>query len=273
MGIAQVVPLASGAAGPCFFLVPGTGGKIDGFVNLAPHLRIPIPAYTIAARGLDDSSMPDTDVAEMARHYVAQLRTVQAAGPYFLLGHSFGGLVALEMAQLLIDTGDAIACLIMLDTPTPEKYWLLPFYLKSRGTKLRRYLTKIFAMSLRDNVAAVRRKFFAGAIDLRTMRPEVMIGGNVARVLLAHSIARERYRLRYYADRVFYFRPLEQPAGYERLWRDHVRELQISAVAGDHLSMVEPPHAALLAADLSALINRILAETPGPVRPGPAAPG
>jgi len=65
-GNARIVQLTSGAPGPCFFLVPGTGGRIDGFVKLAPYLQIPMPVFAIEARGLDEASMPDTSVEDMA---------------------------------------------------------------------------------------------------------------------------------------------------------------------------------------------------------------
>ena len=36
---------------------------------------------------------------EMAAAYVSEIRTLCASGPYYLAGHSFGGLFAYEMWQ------------------------------------------------------------------------------------------------------------------------------------------------------------------------------
>jgi thioesterase domain-containing protein len=254
-GSARIVQLTSGAPGPCFFLVPGTGGRIDGFVKLAPYLQIPTPVFAIEARGLDEASMPDTSVEDMARHYLTRIRIVQAAGPYFLLGHSFGGLVALEMAQLLAEAGERVACLIMLDTPPPEKYWPFSFYLRM---KLHRHITRVLTTPLKENLNSCRRKLSLRSIDLNRMPTDVMIGDDVARVLLAHGIARESYCLKFYSDKMIFFRALESPAGYETLWCNRVRDLEIFPAAGSHLSMVEPPHAPLLAVDLSECINKAL---------------
>jgi len=258
-GNARIVQLTSGTPSPCFFLIPGTGGRIDGFVNLAPYLRIPMPAFAIEARGLDEASRPDISVEEMARHYLARVRTVQAEGPYFLLGHSFGGLVALEMAQLLLEAGEKIACLIMLDTPTPEKYWPFLFYWRSRGAKLRRHLARLLTTSIRESLKTYRKSFSSRGIDLYQMPTDVMIGKNVARVLLAHGIARESYCLKFYPNEVIFFRPLELPAGYELLWHNRVQGMEILSAAGAHLSMVEAPHAPLLARDISSSVMRALA--------------
>jgi pimeloyl-ACP methyl ester carboxylesterase len=45
-------------------------------------------------------------VEDMAQYYVEGLNELQPCGPYILIGYSFGGLVALEMAQRLSDSGE-----------------------------------------------------------------------------------------------------------------------------------------------------------------------
>src|SRR5262249_52484956 len=56
----------------------------------------------------------------MARDYIAELRTVQATGPYLLGGFSGGGITAYEMARQLMAAGETIALLVLLDTPLPR---------------------------------------------------------------------------------------------------------------------------------------------------------
>jgi acetoacetyl-CoA synthetase len=265
-GTARIVRLTTGEGGPCFFLIPGTGGKIDGFANLAPYLDIPNPVFAIEARGIDETSLPDADVEQTAYHYIAQIRAVQPTGPYFLLGHSYGGLVALEMAQSLVRAGERIACLIMLDTPTPEKTWPLRFYLKSRGAKVRRSLAALAAASLTDSLTSFRRKLSLRAQDLNRMPANLTIGGNVARVLLAHGIARENYRPAFYAGKVMFFRPSHSPGGYEALWHGLIPDMDVLTAAGGHLSMIEPPHVRSLAADVSECVRKSTSEaTTAPV--------
>ena len=50
-----------------------------------------------------------TQVQEIAAGYIEEIRTVQPKGPYYLGGHSFGGLVAFEMAQQLNQLGEDVA--------------------------------------------------------------------------------------------------------------------------------------------------------------------
>jgi nonribosomal peptide synthetase DhbF len=51
----------------------------------------------------------------MASEYLRYIQQIQAIGPYNLLGWSFGGLVAQEMATLLQDQGEEVSILAILD--------------------------------------------------------------------------------------------------------------------------------------------------------------
>jgi len=51
----------------------------------------------------------------MAAHYVAAMRKVQPQGPYYLGGYSFGGRIAVYMANMLKAAGEEVALLALLD--------------------------------------------------------------------------------------------------------------------------------------------------------------
>jgi thioesterase domain-containing protein len=55
----------------------------------------------------------------MAREFLEDLREVQPSGPYFLAGHSAGGLPAFEMACMLEEQGETVGLLLLLDTLSP----------------------------------------------------------------------------------------------------------------------------------------------------------
>jgi thioesterase domain-containing protein len=71
--------------------------------------------HAFAYRGMDHRALPDQTVAAVARRNIAAMRAVDPAGPYRLLGYSFGGAVALEMAQQLTDAGDDVELLALLE--------------------------------------------------------------------------------------------------------------------------------------------------------------
>jgi hypothetical protein len=57
----------------------------------------------------------------MAADYITEIRRVQPHGPYFLAGHSFGGLVSFEIAQQLVREGDRVSFLGLIDTVFRER--------------------------------------------------------------------------------------------------------------------------------------------------------
>ncbi len=116
------------------FMVPGVGGNVLVFAQLAKLLGSDQPSYGLQARGLDGKESPFTSVVEMARHYIAEIRTLRPQGPYVLVGVCTGGLIAYEMAQQLIEQGEAIT-LALMDTWHPSSYrphrhkWPMRFWL------------------------------------------------------------------------------------------------------------------------------------------------
>ena len=99
---------------PPLFCFPGRDGTVLGFWNLARRLGSEQPLIAFAANkaGGSNEAVP---IEKMASDCIRLIRGRQAAGPYFLLGNCFGGLVALEIARRLSREGDEVALLAMLD--------------------------------------------------------------------------------------------------------------------------------------------------------------
>lgn len=97
------------------FCVHPSGGSVMEYHHLARHLGSDQPLFGLEARGLDGEAEPVTSVEEMARDYLGAVRRVQSEGPYTLAGHSFGGIVAFEMARQLLENGQAVALLALVD--------------------------------------------------------------------------------------------------------------------------------------------------------------
>ena len=110
----------SGTAIP-IFMVPGVGGNVLVFSQLAKLLGPNQPSYGLQARGLDGKEPPFISVPEMASHYITQVRSIRPNGPYIVLGSCTGGLIAYEMAQQLLGQGQAVT-LVVMDTWHPSSY-------------------------------------------------------------------------------------------------------------------------------------------------------
>jgi amino acid adenylation domain-containing protein len=97
---------------------------IHSYRALAQHLTGKCAAYgVVAPREIeafgDDVSL--NTVGCLAREYVGIIRAQQPTGPYRLLGYSFSGLVAYEVARLLRDAGEIVEFLALIDTDLPEE--------------------------------------------------------------------------------------------------------------------------------------------------------
>jgi thioesterase domain-containing protein len=75
--------------------------------------------YGLQVQELGDASRAFESIGALAAELVRQMRSVQAAGPYDLLGYSFGGTVAYEMARLLEGVGEGSGLLMLIDSYPP----------------------------------------------------------------------------------------------------------------------------------------------------------
>lgn len=115
----SLVPIQTGGSQPPFFCVPGSGGNVMYFYDLARCLGVEQPFYGLQARGLDGKSEPLFAVDAIAADYRQQIDNLGLADPLFLGGHSFGGYVAFEMARQAIAAGRKVGFVAIFDTFAP----------------------------------------------------------------------------------------------------------------------------------------------------------
>ena len=106
---------ASGSYKPLFCVHPAAGLP-HVYLRIIDSIDERIPLYGLQARGIDDEMLPHKTIQEMAQSYVKAIRLLQPGGPYSLLGWSFGGVVAHEMAYLLEAEGQKVCQLILIDS-------------------------------------------------------------------------------------------------------------------------------------------------------------
>jgi thioesterase domain-containing protein len=74
--------------------------------------------YLLEHQSQDGCVAEFTTVTSIASQYLSEIRTVQPTGPYFLGGYSFGGVVALEIAQQVAARNEDTGLLVLLDPPS-----------------------------------------------------------------------------------------------------------------------------------------------------------
>jgi thioesterase domain-containing protein len=99
---------------PLFCAAPLTGLSWC-YSRLAPFIARDRAIYGLQAHAITAGGTLPASLAEMAARHVADIRRLQPTGPYHLLGWSFGGVLAFEIASRLQGSGDAIGLLAMLD--------------------------------------------------------------------------------------------------------------------------------------------------------------
>ena len=192
------------------------------------------------------------------------MRSVQPTGPYFLAGHSWGGVLAFEIARQLTATGDGVAFLGLLDV-TYEAYpdealeevctataaWRTP-RASSEGTRLQARLSRLRGqMSQLGVVCRVFTEALSGAPRTKKRVEVFSRYGN----LLMH-----RYRRAPWRGPATVILADDQSDGLTRMaWEGILLETpRRSSVPGDHKSMLREPNAAVLAQVLSEGIEAAL---------------
>ncbi|MBX7255073.1 MAG: amino acid adenylation domain-containing protein [Candidatus Hydrogenedentes bacterium] len=114
-----IVPIQPRGSKPPFFCVHPAPGTVFCYMALAKHMGEDRPFYGIQAPSVNGARVVFDSIEETARHYVSAVRAVQPEGPYYLGGHSSGGVVALELARLLKAEGCEVGAVVLLDSIAP----------------------------------------------------------------------------------------------------------------------------------------------------------
>ncbi len=240
-------PIHTDAAGPPIFIVHWIPPDLAR--HLAGRNKVYALYHPLAAEGRDAPSDAPQNVVDLATHYLQAMRLAQPSGPYRLVGHSFGGLVAYEMAQQLTEAGDTVALLAMLDTYRPLGRAREVF--ERLAAHARAGVLAPPSVTAKAVLARVRRRLSKPtAIDADAAEPSNYLMERKRVIRLTNA-----YRARPYPGRVLFFMG-QQPnrdaftviADGDDLdlgWRSLVRGgLETRVFRGGHMDVVRGPMAA-----------------------------
>jgi thioesterase domain-containing protein len=242
-----VVQIKNGDDQPPVFIAPGLSGNVQ-FFKLAKHISTRHAIYGIQAPGIDGREQPLERVEDMARFYIDSLCERWHHGPYILIGYSFGGLVALEMAQLLLKQKKTVGLLVLLDAYPHPRYL---------SRDLRRSL---FVQRVKGHVRIMRElplpsvpSYFTSGLK-RMLRlagplPESENPGDTSGVTFAQTVpwvkqkayaAYEKYQPRFYPGKINFVTTETKsffPGDPTVVWGNLVSELVVDVIPGDHLDI------------------------------------
>jgi thioesterase domain-containing protein len=285
---ARLIAIQPAGARLPLFCLPPLSGLVMCYRSLSLELGPEQPLFGLEGIGLDGAEEPLDRIEPIAARYAAAVRERQTRGPYALAGWSFGGLVALELAQELRRGGEETHLLVM-DASLPGPASSEPF--EDEETVALRILVSAFEERVgagRGTGQAALRSLPLGADRLAVLMeqarqldlpPDIGVeqARPVLRVMAAHVRARRAYLPTSYPGRVALLRTPEPnrlwPGDPTLGWRTIATGgVEVGEVPGPHRRLLDPPGLTAVADHVRSWLRRIAAGDAArgePHRPGP----
>ncbi|NEO45068.1 MAG: amino acid adenylation domain-containing protein [Moorea sp. SIO4A3] len=269
----SLVPLQTQGTKPPFFCVHPAGGHVFYYLELSRYLGNDIPFYGLQAQGFNEGEEVFTKVEDMAEFYIKTIREFQPEGPYQIGGWSFGGVVAFEMAQQLVQQGQEVSLLALLDPWVPI---LLDPSKKIDNLYMRGVLSRYFGgmfgitnlvneeeligLSSEEQIEFIIDK--AEKLELFPKEATREQNRRFIDVIIGTLKATYTYKRRPYPGKVTVFRAEEKhPHGIDPqlVWVEmyailDVADLEVVIVPGNHFTFIQDPNLKVLAEGLSSRV-------------------
>ncbi len=107
------------------FMLPDGGGSASSYVPI-PRLKADVAVVGLNCPYARDPENMDCTHQAMIASFVTEIRRRQPRGPYHLGGWSSGGAFAYVVAEALVNEGDEVHSLVIIDAPVPQVMEKLP---------------------------------------------------------------------------------------------------------------------------------------------------
>ncbi|RLU86329.1 hypothetical protein CTZ27_25500 [Streptomyces griseocarneus] len=247
--LSALLPLRKGQdpdATPLFCVHPAAGISWV-YSGLLRHLDPGRPVHGLQARGLTAPGAAPADVEEMAEDYLALIRSVRPHGPYALLGWSFGGIVAHEVAVRLQEAGETVTSLVLLDS-----YPVIPDVPSAAPGELSE------DEALRAVYESLGHDPDAGA---SADSPLALLGedktGALTRVFVDNARMQDTFVSRVFHGDVLFVRATDGADRSPSEWTTHVTgEIRVHEVAARHGELLQAAHTGVLGPVIAGWLRR-----------------
>lgn len=259
-----VIPIKQDGKKQPIFLVHAGGLNILLYRSLSQYLHKDQPLYGLQGLGLDGDTTHIKSIETVAARYLTEVKEHEPDGPYIIMGYSFGGIIAYEMAKQLIEEGKEVQILGMLDTyaKIPVTKTKLALYAQKswRQFKKAAFFGRSFvtrpAQTYRYQKLILKRKFdknFAETEDEQVYdySPEVIEAYDSAYnnyVMQPLNVAIDLFRVK---ERIYY---LDDP-DYLGWKRYAGKGVHVHSIPGDHKTFLIPPNSGVLATILQDVVD------------------
>lgn len=104
---------------PTLFLIAPGSGYPGSYINL-PQLYSDLPVYTLESPFLQYLPPSGWTMERAASVYIKEIRRIQPRGPYIFGGWSIGGMYSYEVSRQLLEEGETILGILLIDSPCPN---------------------------------------------------------------------------------------------------------------------------------------------------------
>ncbi len=281
-GSERFVRLREGEEGVPLFCMPGIGGHAFQYRKLVERMQTRRPVLGLQLYDLEVPPATFESMKDTATAVVTEIRKERPRGPYALMGYSFGGLLALEIARQLVGAGESVELVGLLDAYAPGTTAPEPLL-----GKVRLHFANLFAVrGLREFFDYLGQRVRGKVRRLLFRTREIAGVGERTPAAIEQRIeemgvrcwrAMRSYAAQSFPGRVTVFRAsklmdwarVQDPTGTcgWKPWCDDVRVVDIEC---KHLDLFHEPHLTTLARRLDdALISTSVPQESG--RNGPIA--
>lgn len=256
-----------------FFCFSSDAGNPYQFRHLSRELGREQPLIVVCpTRAVQGAQL--LNAKEIGRQSAATIRRLRKNGPYLIGGYCYGGVVAFEAALQLVEQGEEVALLVLLDTITPGYPKILPQW--------RRYVRQASAIlrGVASGKASIRAQDILSHLGALGRIVGRRLGAKAKRALMPpgrmpasrrdtqpeeawNAVVMREYVPRAFPSRIVQFLASDSSVSTVVLedprlgWRDFAGGgFHTRCVPGDHVSILGEANAPELAAEL----NRTLQE-------------
>ena len=256
---------------PPVYLIPGDNLNVLVFSGVARSMSEEQPVFGFQPRGTDGKSDPLTTIGAIAGYYIDAILQHNPQGPYAILGYSFGGYVAFEMAKQLKQLNREVSLLGIIDADARLAENSFSWPVKIRRKIMRQFpkvlwIARSFIVDPRKVIDYQLISWNLRMKEQLESTTEYTPGGENFYVLrdkinAIHHKALSRYSLTEFDVKITLFRAKERPYfvdDFEYLsWKKYAKDgVEVIPIDGDHSTMLAEPNCQMLGEKLEAALQQ-----------------
>ncbi len=239
------IELRKGTSGRTVFCIAGAAQSSVAFVPIASMLDTDDAIVVLQTRGFERHAPAQWSFRAMVRTRLAAIRRIQPNGPYVLVGHSLGALLALEIGRRLEEEGERVVGVLLDPMFTGNA---------AMGTSAENFVDFMVDPFYARPGRAGRAVQTAKAVSRTALLPAA--GLVPARVDARHKLmfrqsglVARRHRPRPWAGQVLAYRTADNvdPA---QVWNRLLPRAAVRELPSDHNSLLRSPYIEVVVADL-----------------------